>query len=265
VVATEAHRRAFSRRLVAAGTSVADAERRGSLILLDARATLDQFFDGSRSDADEYDAVIGGLVRGAAGSGRPVRVYGEMVAVLWEAGLVTAALELEDLWNDLGRRVTFTLLCGYPNDAAEAGFEAISQVCAAHSAVRGRPTQLPAEEIVRTFARDASTPAAVRRLVESTLTGWRATAVLDDVTIVASELTNNALLHTGSDVTLSLSLTPALIRVSVGDGSPEIPAPGSPTERSNSGRGLHIVQALARRWGWDARPPGKVVWAELPR
>jgi anti-sigma regulatory factor (Ser/Thr protein kinase) len=265
VVATEAHRRSFARRLAAAGTSVGGAQRSGSLVLLDAQATLDQFFDGSRSDPEDYDAVIGGLVRTATSAGRPVRIYGEMVALLWEAGLVNAALELEDLWNELGRRLPFTLLCGYPSAAADAGADAVAQVCAAHSAVHGRPDQPATEETTRIFGRNASTPAAVRSWVRSALTGWQADAVLDDVTIVAAELTNNALLHTASDITLTLSLTPALIRVSVADSSSGVPAPGAPTERSNSGRGLHIVQALARTWGWNARPPGKVVWAELLR
>ncbi|MDT4913396.1 MAG: hypothetical protein QOC66_2524, partial [Pseudonocardiales bacterium] len=28
---------------------------------------------------------------------------------------------------------------------------------------------------------------------------------------------------------------------------------------------LHIIQALTTRWGFDARPGGKVVWAEVAR
>lgn len=133
-----------------------------------------------------------------------------------------------------------------------------------HGADR-RPGQPPPEGTTRVFGRDVSTPGAVRSWVRATLSRWQATAELDDVLIVAAELTNNALLHTASDVTLTLAVTPTLIRVSVADSSPDIPAPGSPTARSDSGRGLHIVQALARTWGWDVRPPGKVVWAELPR
>jgi anti-sigma regulatory factor (Ser/Thr protein kinase) len=265
VVATEPHRRAFTDGLVARGVDVAARQRAGSLIVLDAQATLDRFFDGHRCDPAGYATVIGGLVRQAAARGRPVRIYGEMVAVLWEAGLVNAALELEDLWNDLARTLPFTLLCGYPAEAMQAGSDAISKVCAAHTTVAGRPTQLSPPTVSRTFGRGTSTPSEVRRLVRSTLTGWELDALLDDATLVASELTNNALLHADSDITLTLSLTDSLIRVCVGDSSTAIPCPGAPTARSGSGRGLHIVQTLATSWGWDTVPGGKVVWAELRR
>jgi anti-sigma regulatory factor (Ser/Thr protein kinase) len=265
LVATEPHRRAFVRRLAASGTDVAAAQAAGRLVVLDAQSTLDQFFDGNRSDPDRYDAVIGGLIRQAAATGREVRVYGEMVAVLWDAGLVNAALELEGLWNDLGQTLAFTLLCGYPTEAAQAGPDAISSVCAAHSAVAGRPTGQRHSAVTRSFERATSTPAAVRRLVESTLSRWGASAQLDDVTLVASELANNALLHTSSDLTLTLSSSAEHIRVAVADSSPALPSPGTPTARSQSGRGLHIIQALTTRWGFDARPGGKVVWAEVAR
>jgi hypothetical protein len=43
-------------------------------------------------DTDAFDEVVGGLVREASASGRPVRAYGEMVAVLWAAGDVAAAI-----------------------------------------------------------------------------------------------------------------------------------------------------------------------------
>jgi hypothetical protein len=46
-----------------------------------------------------------------------------MVALLWEAREVTAALELETLWNDLADICDFSLYCAYPaaaiTDAAD--------------------------------------------------------------------------------------------------------------------------------------------------
>jgi hypothetical protein len=43
-----------------------------------------------------------------------VRVFGEMVALLWADGDRNGALVLEELWNDLTRRMSFPLLCAYP-------------------------------------------------------------------------------------------------------------------------------------------------------
>ena len=37
-----------------------------------------------------------------------------MVAVLWKEGNFVAALQLEELWNELQRRTPFSLFCAYP-------------------------------------------------------------------------------------------------------------------------------------------------------
>ena len=45
---------------------------------------------------------------------QPVCVFGEMVWLLWDAGQVNAAIEVETLWNELGHQYPFSLLCAYP-------------------------------------------------------------------------------------------------------------------------------------------------------
>ncbi|MGA9859212.1 MAG: MEDS domain-containing protein, partial [Solirubrobacteraceae bacterium] len=86
VVATGAHRRAFEAELAAAGIDTADACQDGALILLDAAELLAQLMPAGRVQRAAFRRVIGGVVRKGTESGRPVRVYGEMVALLWEAG-----------------------------------------------------------------------------------------------------------------------------------------------------------------------------------
>jgi len=49
----------------------------------------------------------------AAWPGREVRAYGEMVALLWDAGDVLGAIELEKLWNELARDLNFSLWCAH--------------------------------------------------------------------------------------------------------------------------------------------------------
>lgn len=261
VVATGDHRSAVESRLAALGADYAPAA--GSVTLLDAATTLRQFYDGTALDPSGFDRVIGGLVRRAAEAGRPVRIYGEMVAVLWDAGQINAAIELEELWNELAGRLSFTLLCGYPVTAADAGSEPIERVCRAHTAVHGRPAQ--ARELTRDFAPTTAASAGVREFVASALGEWDARRWLDDLQLIATELVTNAVRHARSGVTVTLSATDDRLRVSVADGSASLPAPRSSDQRSLSGRGLRIVDVIATSWGYDRRPVGKVVWAEIDR
>jgi len=120
VVATEAHRASFLDHLVQAGVDVASAQASGGLVLLDANETLDAFMIDGRPDRDRFAASVGNLLISASDNGRrSVRAFGEMVALLWDDDQVTAAIELEDLWNGLAGHAPFSLFCAYP--AASVG------------------------------------------------------------------------------------------------------------------------------------------------
>jgi hypothetical protein len=131
----------------------------GSWLALDAAATLLRFTVGGKPDAAGFDREVGGPIRQAARTGRPIRAFGEMVALLWDADLVTAAVELEMMWNDLGRQHPFALFCGYP--AASVNGEdvtgALAEVCRLHAAViTGAPAGEPGPE--RPAGRSAHSP-----------------------------------------------------------------------------------------------------------
>lgn len=71
-------------------------------------------------------------------------------------------------------------------------------------------------------------------------------------------------LPTTPEVWLVLARSPVVIRIEVHDTSSvplRLPKPGH--DDDESGRGLTVVAALARRWGWQPEPAGKVVWCEL--
>ena len=109
VIATEAHRRAFTEHLAGAGIDPGAAQAGcgpsgGSLLLLDADDAMATLLIDGRLAPHRFDKLIGELIRKATAGGRPVRAYGEIVARMWAAGYVTAALELEGLWNGLGRQ-----------------------------------------------------------------------------------------------------------------------------------------------------------------
>lgn len=139
VIATKAHRADLDARLVRRGLDLNAARRRGSYIALDAGETLSRFMDGRMPDAAKFDRVVGALIeRSVQGPPlRRVRAFGEMVALLWADRNPEGAIELERLWNELGQRHTFSLLCGYPMKVfADAGQEAaFASVGAAHTHV----------------------------------------------------------------------------------------------------------------------------------
>src|SRR3954468_2935797 len=138
VVATPQHRAGIAERLRARGLLDA-ADTQDAYLALDAAETLSQFTIDNEVDAARFTEVIGGAISRAAQHGRPVRVFGEMVALLVADGHPAAALRLEELWNDLQRAAhpsnAFSLFCAYPLDhfGGEDHQELFAEVCAAHS------------------------------------------------------------------------------------------------------------------------------------
>lgn len=134
VIATPEHHELFVAELSGRGIDATTGDR---YVALDAAATLASFTTDGVLDAGRFEAVIGGLLDRHAGAGQSVLAYGEMVALLWAAGDVAKALELEELWNDLARTRSFALLCGYPISAFadDTDTGAFESVCDAHASV----------------------------------------------------------------------------------------------------------------------------------
>jgi hypothetical protein len=115
VVATPIHRAAILRELVAAGVDVVDLQRSGDLVLLDAEDTLSAFMSNGSPNPENFQSSMCEVIKRAC-QGRAdctVRIYGEMVDVLWREGKQQAAIRLEMLWNNLANAEAFSLLCGY--------------------------------------------------------------------------------------------------------------------------------------------------------
>ena len=131
----------------------------------------------------------------------------------------------------------------------------------------GAVEQLLSEASQR-FDQDTQSARAARRFVSQVLTGWDDDEgdLTDTVTLLVSELVTNAVLHAGSDVEVSVRLTPTAARIEVTDASGESIAPRDATNEEDSGRGLALVGNLAERWGVRPAPGGgKTVWFEVNR
>jgi len=142
VVATPEHRSAFEAALSSSGVDLAGAVTTGRYLALDAAECLERFMAEGAPDPVRFDDMVCGALERTAAGGCRVRIYGEMVALLWDAGDLTSAIALEDLWNDLAAEVEFTLLCAYPTCAFEDLDSGTSyrRICNQHSAV------IPCEE-----------------------------------------------------------------------------------------------------------------------
>lgn len=285
VVATAPHRLVFAAALARAGIDPARERGAGRLLMEDAAESLDRFLVGGVLDRERFHSVASGLILRAAAGGRPVRIYAEMVAVLWDAGQVGLAVELEELWNGLGALLPFALLCAYPSrlmTGAETA-DAVREVCLLHSAVSAAEADGAAEPASaaeaasavepggagpavreRSFPPELDSVRAARHFVTGLLDQGPDDALASDAAIVATELAANAVLHARSGFTLTVSRSAAAVRIAVRDWNPLVHSNGSMPFDVRQGHGLSVVSQLASGWAVERLPDGKVVWADLP-
>jgi signal transduction histidine kinase len=141
VIATPAHRDGLAERLNEWGIDLSVAVKSNRYICLDAEGTLSRFMVGGWPDDERFFGVIESVLLQAKVAIRhktaPIVAFGEMVALLWAEGKCEAALRLEQLWNELARRHSFSLRCGYPMGCfgGETHDALFNQICAEHNQV----------------------------------------------------------------------------------------------------------------------------------
>jgi|HubBroStandDraft_3_1064219.scaffolds.fasta_scaffold17493_3 hypothetical protein len=170
---------------------------------------------------------------------------------------------------------------------------AVAMAAAASGACQRTPALAPTDWTcfprlaTRTAGPDARSVGTARDFCLSTMRRWGVTDRQDDVAVVVSELLTNALRHAlpqagpppGSShgfpdgpaggpgrsrwpVRLGLIQPGQFVLCAVADPSPRPPQPKEPDYLAESGRGLHVIDALSDRWGSTVpTDAGKVVWA----
>jgi anti-sigma regulatory factor (Ser/Thr protein kinase) len=101
----------------------------------------------------------------------------------------------------------------------------VARVIASTLGCRTFDSQLDSLREARQFVRDCPHGTAVN---------------IDDAVLLTSELATNAVIHAQPEV---------------------LPVLAPPTD--NGGRGLHLVEAIASRWGIESDPDHKLAWFEL--
>ncbi|GJI98496.1 hypothetical protein RugamoR57_52140 [Duganella caerulea] len=178
VIATAEHLAALRRRLARLQAEPGGSDPGARLVTRDADQTLSSFMLDDWPDATLFDATVGQLVRELEVGSATIHAFGEMVALLCERGNYSAAVRLEELWNELARRNRFTLFCAYPwsqfPNAAMA--ETFRHVCAlhdhaAHCAAEVPPSHNPEQRLLELEQQALSLSAEIarRRAAESAL------------------------------------------------------------------------------------------------
>ncbi len=114
------------------------------LFIFDADETMQKILVNGKPDTENFKELISSLFSQFQSRPDNIRVYGEMVAVLWSQGHKRAALELEKLWNDFGNDFKFDLFCAYSHtDLDDTDFVTVlGDIDRCHSRVVTPQTQL---------------------------------------------------------------------------------------------------------------------------
>src|SRR5580692_523699 len=141
IIATKVHVEGLEQRLKARGLDTHKASKQGRYVALDASETIAKIMLEGMPDASRFAEIVGGAMartHAAVKAARPkIAAFGEMVSLLWTEGKIDAAIRLEQLWNELANKHSFSLRCAYPvaNFYGEKNAQPLMRVCAEHSAV----------------------------------------------------------------------------------------------------------------------------------
>ena len=131
-------------------------------------------------------------------------------------------------------------------------------------AVRVPHADLPAPVLVDLHG-DGRAARTARHAAAAALAGWGIPApVTDDAVLLAGELVNNAVTHTGRPRHLRVRRLADELVLEVADADARPPRRLDAGSTAEGGRGLLILDALASGWGVRYDGAGKTVWCEVP-
>lgn len=156
LVATATLRAEILRELTDRSLDVDGLQRSHDLLLLDANEILSTFMIAGRPDAAKFRTRMCKAIRRVRRDRTDctVRIFGQMVDVLWQNGERDAAIRLEMLWNQLAQIEAFSLLCGYAMGQFYKDAH-LADICGQHSHVVSDDGKTDRVAATQLFARPA--------------------------------------------------------------------------------------------------------------
>ncbi|MEU8218486.1 ATP-binding protein [Micromonospora taraxaci] len=145
--------------------------------------------------------------------------------------------------------------------ATVAGVPAWPTVDGALATVAARPL---AAVLTADLAPAVGAARQARELVTAGCRRWGVPTLIDPACIAITEMVNNVVAHARTPMTVRLAPQDSTLHLAVRDHSSHLPtfAGLSPPDRAG-GRGLLLIDTVARRWGSSPVGDGKVVWCVL--
>jgi EAL domain-containing protein (putative c-di-GMP-specific phosphodiesterase class I) len=137
LMATAEHLALLAQALGERGLDVLTAREQGRYVELDVADLLGRYAATDELDETGLTTAVEAALA-SAGRGRShVRVFGELVPLLWSAGRTADALRLETLWNSLIAEAPVSLHCAFPQSMLDRGgsVHELQELCNAHTAV----------------------------------------------------------------------------------------------------------------------------------
>ena len=120
VIAAAKRIAALTKRLVETGYDVASTNGQGAFVTLDAERCLAKFMVDGVPDRAGFRSVVTPILDRLRDAGyKKIRLFGEMVNVLWPHNSDAATVRLEELWNERIADYELCLLCAYHVDPVD--------------------------------------------------------------------------------------------------------------------------------------------------
>ncbi|AXI91332.1 ATP-binding protein (plasmid) [Streptomyces sp. ETH9427] len=114
--------------------------------------------------------------------------------------------------------------------------------------------------------RDARRVGMARKLTAARLRYCGLEALVDDATLIVSELVTNAIQHgDGNQITMTVTVRDGVLRLAVHGETPGQPVARNAPDDAERGRGLFLVNCLAAAHGgtWGTEQNGTTTWCTL--
>ncbi len=128
-----------------------------------------------------------------------------------------------------------------------------------------QPPNAPRRAVFR-LHRDLTRLRDLRGVLGRLVSSWRLEGHVDaeTLTLLTTELATNALVHTETPATATVTYRGPLVRVEVHDGSARLPERREADAYDIGGRGIALIEELAAEWGSRVTPTGKRTWFDVP-